>query len=117
MLQAIASSMPNVTGPQAVLRAVSAAAASEGPEAVAQFSLPLNRTQTWHSTPWDLTVDQARKAIKPRITTIVMIRLRVADIGACGWTGDQESRTQSAIHWRYVGAAAVMGTARISGTW
>jgi hypothetical protein len=46
-----------------------------------------------------LTVDQARKAIKPRITTIVMIRLRMADIGACGWTGGQESRTLCTIHW------------------
>ena len=78
--QAIASSMPFVTGPQAVVCAVSAAASSVGPEARAQFSLPPNWTQTWHSIPWLRNVFHARKATKAAIPRIVRSLLRVADM-------------------------------------
>ena len=72
--------MPFVTGPQAVVCAVSAAASSVGPEARAQFSLPPNWTQTWHSIPWLRSVFHARNATKAAIPRIVRSLLRVADM-------------------------------------
>lgn len=68
--QLIASAMPLVTGPQAVVCADLAASASVSCEAVAQLRTPLNSTQTEHSTFWPERVDQVRKAMKATIRAI-----------------------------------------------
>ena len=79
MPQAIASFMPLVTGPHAVDCADCAASSAEAAVAVAQFVVPLNVTQTWHSTAWTEIVDQMRNATNPAMTSTVMRRFRALD--------------------------------------
>ena len=60
----MASFIPAVSGPHAVVWADRAASSSVLCEAVAQLRLPLYSTQTSHSTFWADSVDQARKPAK-----------------------------------------------------
>ena len=69
--QAIASFIPLVTGPQAVVCADRAASSSLSWEAAAQLLRPLNSTQTVQVTFWADSVLYARKAAKRRMTAMV----------------------------------------------
>jgi hypothetical protein len=67
----MASFIPLVTGPQAVVWADRAASTSVLSEAAAQLSFPLNRTQTLQLTFCAESVLYARKAAKRRTTPTV----------------------------------------------
>ncbi len=69
--QAMASFIPLVSGPQAVVWADRAASISVLSEAVAQLSRPLNRTQTLQLTFWAESVLYARKAANRTTTATV----------------------------------------------
>lgn len=84
--QAIASFMPRTSGPQAVFCAVRAASALVSPDAVAQFSAPLNDTQTSQTSRCARSVDTTRKPPNPRVSPTPMSVERLGTTTSAGAT-------------------------------